>query len=352
MQTNSIKHHIRNCMKGLFLVVLLSCLFVGTSCSDAVGGHSPEGKKLYFPARYKGLWGYIDQTGKMVIEPQFQNVGAFSEGKAPVCVEVKRVRKWGFINEKGEMVIEPQFERASSFSEGLAAVLVDSLWGYIDQRGEIAIEPKIKRIAGSFHYGRAYFRDEIFFGFIDRKGNVVIEPQYELVDDYFEGVSLARVGSCAYGNRGFIDTTGNWVIPPVAASALPFRNGIARVAISSGLVYINHEGKILNLGRTGQSIDEAYENTLNFTYGDTAIASLSANDINDNALALKAKYYGGLYPIQVNNLFGFADSLRNIVIEPQFFTATPFQNGVSKVVFKDWKMGYIDQKGNIIYKEK
>ena len=138
----------------LWLAFLFVGIHLGTSCSDNAEANSKQ--QLLFPARHKGLWGYIDQTGKMIIEPQFLSAGTFSEGTAPVCMEVNRARKWGYINEKGEIVIEPHFEQANSFSEGLAAVFVDKLWGYIDRSGAFAIEPRIKRIAGSFHYGRAY----------------------------------------------------------------------------------------------------------------------------------------------------------------------------------------------------
>ena len=34
------------------------------------------------------------------------------------------VYKWGYIDKAGTMVIEPQFDRAGSFSEGLAAVKI------------------------------------------------------------------------------------------------------------------------------------------------------------------------------------------------------------------------------------
>ncbi|MBQ7239757.1 MAG: WG repeat-containing protein [Bacteroidales bacterium] len=352
MQTNSVKHHIRNCMKGLFLVVLLSCLFVGTSCSDVVDGNSPEGKKNFFPARYKGLWGYIDRTGKMVIEPQFLNAETFSEGKAPVCVEVNRVRKWGFIDEKGEMVFEPQFERASSFSEGLAAVLVDSLWGYIDHHGELVIEPKFGCV-GPFHYGRAYFKNDYYFGFINRKGDIVIEPQFDMVEDFYDGLAAVRVGLCSIGKYGYIDTTGNWAILPMAENALSFRNGIGVLqALNHQVVFFNTEGKILDSDKYGKNVRDANLMPMLPSATDSMTYVPSNEEMHQNLLSLYARREGGVYRIFENQLWGFADSLKNIIAEPQFFSVSPFRNGLSKVVFKDWKMGYIDQKGNIIYKEK
>ena len=49
--------------------------------------------------------------------------------------------KWGFIDKSGKVVIEGSFEEVSNFSEGLAAYRDKATWGYIDKKGEVAVEP-------------------------------------------------------------------------------------------------------------------------------------------------------------------------------------------------------------------
>ncbi len=74
----------------------------------------------------------------MVIPPQFVDwpYSQFSEGLAPVSVG----EKFGYIDMTGTMVIEPQFDIANPFSEGLAAVVGDNyLWGFIDKTGTVVI---------------------------------------------------------------------------------------------------------------------------------------------------------------------------------------------------------------------
>ena len=50
--------------------------------------------------------------------------------------------KWGFVNNDGKTVIEPKFDEAMSFSNGLAAVRSGDKWGFIDDSGELVIDYK------------------------------------------------------------------------------------------------------------------------------------------------------------------------------------------------------------------
>src|ERR1035437_8425370 len=56
------------------------------------------------------------QTGRMVISPQFESVGSFSDGLAAVLVGEGDRGKWGFIDKSGRMVIAPQFAKVGQFS--------------------------------------------------------------------------------------------------------------------------------------------------------------------------------------------------------------------------------------------
>jgi|GEM_PF-626606 len=95
-------------------------------------------------------WGFIDRSGTIVIPAKFDQVGAFSLGRAAIQIS----GKWGFIDHTGKVICAPKFEDARSFSEGLAAVKIDGKYGYIDRNGKMIIEPKYWK-AGSFSDGRA-----------------------------------------------------------------------------------------------------------------------------------------------------------------------------------------------------
>ena len=49
------------------------------------------------------------KTGEIVINPQFDYAGCFSEGLAVIRVGDQNTGKFGFIDKTGQMVIKPQF---------------------------------------------------------------------------------------------------------------------------------------------------------------------------------------------------------------------------------------------------
>lgn len=93
--------------------------------------------------------GFIDKEGKYVVNPQFSSqpwswesyfsitsdIGmvSFSEGLAPVQVGDKKA---GYIDKTGKIVINPQFNLALPFYGGLAQVYTDSGTAYIDKEGK------------------------------------------------------------------------------------------------------------------------------------------------------------------------------------------------------------------------
>ena len=88
--------------------------------------------------------GFIDRTGKVVIELRFDAVRPFSEGLA--CVKVDD--HWGYIDKTGRFVVAPVFSIAGDFSNGLARVEIGGRW------------------VGKSRYDREYHRGK--WAFIDK----------------------------------------------------------------------------------------------------------------------------------------------------------------------------------------
>lgn len=78
---------------------------------------------------------------------------------------VKKNGKWGFIDISGEVKIDYQFDDALSFGQHLAAVKQGDSWGYISLNGDIVVEPIFLQ-AGSFVNGSAPVLTELGWQFI------------------------------------------------------------------------------------------------------------------------------------------------------------------------------------------
>ncbi|MDX6271744.1 MAG: hypothetical protein QOD28_2967, partial [Acidobacteriota bacterium] len=89
--------------------------------------------------------GVIDKTGRMVVSlQQVDLAGFFSEGLAPVQTSSQPPR-FGFIDRTGKLVINPQYDAARGFEEGLALVMVERKYGFIDKRGRMVVKPQFDK---------------------------------------------------------------------------------------------------------------------------------------------------------------------------------------------------------------
>ncbi len=154
----------------------------------------------------KARYGFVDKTGKFVIEPKFIVASSFSEGLARVAVIVDEEEMLGFIDRRGQFVIPPKFNTdvdflrgSTNFSEGLASltenlrptITEEEKFVYIDKTGEIVLFTDFF-YAGPFRDGLAvvYTDDERDgWGFIDKSGNVAIPIQYNRATDFSEGLA-------------------------------------------------------------------------------------------------------------------------------------------------------------------
>ncbi len=86
-----------------------------------------------FGAKQNGKWGYIDQTGKVVIPFQFdRTAGIFSDKPVPQ----QKDGKFGYINKKGETVIPFKYDKAEYFySNTKAEIILNDKKGWVDLKG-------------------------------------------------------------------------------------------------------------------------------------------------------------------------------------------------------------------------
>ncbi len=172
-----------------------------TSAEVDVFGTEAGGMML---ARKGKLIGYLNDEGKLAIEPRFTSAHDFREGMARFWEQ----GKFGFIDKAGKVVVSAQFDTAGDFYEGLAAVRVDGKYGFIDNSGKTVIPMQFDRVQ-PYADGVAAAQREKLWGFIDRKGQWIIEPRYQWVREFRNG--LAWVGEPKQRGGSYVDKNGKVV---------------------------------------------------------------------------------------------------------------------------------------------
>ena len=166
-------------------------------------------RKIFMKAllllKLEGKWGFIDKTGKVVINAQFELTYYFAEGFCPV----KKNNKWYYINKKGRKAIDDNFILAFSFSEGYAAVKTETGWGYIDKEGQIAIKAEYEE-AWSFSDGLANVKDGGLWGYINKQAETVIDFKYDEAQPFTKGLATVKLN----GKYFQIDKSGKKYVSP------------------------------------------------------------------------------------------------------------------------------------------
>lgn len=161
------------------------------------------GGKIWTPRDYRiigtlgGRYVYIDKTGTPVITlgDDVQSAANFSEGLAGVGVKGKHYYTYkGYIDKSGKFVIEPRFSTAEDFSDGLARIVLNPNFGfpfdgfgYIDRTGKIVLEfkyPSEYAMVSDFSGGLASVQiggagsdfKSARHGYIDKSGKVIWAP--------------------------------------------------------------------------------------------------------------------------------------------------------------------------------
>ncbi len=290
---------------------MLMAAMAFTGCgSKEQNGKDNSGLFVIREGGTNGKFGFIDKTGKVVVEPQYDYVEPFSEGMARVEIG----DKWGFIDEKGKLVIASQFDAAHDFSEGLAGVKVGKNWGFIDKTGKMVIASKFfDDYYGidafyNFHDGMAIvkLRDEGDYrnGYINKKGEVVVEVGSSSPGNFSDGIAIS--------DNKIIDKSGKVLANTQYDQIFRYNGDIIAVDRNVGYMIIDKSGSPL----TGY-------------------------------LDFLPDYSEGLAVARVDGKVGYADKMGKVVIEPKFDDGGNFSEGLASVKVDD-RWGYIDKKGQYV----
>ncbi len=94
---------------------------------------------------------------------------------------MKKGGRWGLIDDHGRMVLPPHFEETGRWADGLAWYREGDRYGFLDSGGVVRIPAQFLRVS-DFRDDRAWAATENGLGLIDRDGNWILPPKKSRVD--------------------------------------------------------------------------------------------------------------------------------------------------------------------------
>ncbi len=272
------------------------------------------------------------------------------------CIMIRENNLYGFINQTGKLLIPCKFEYADSFSDGLSRVKINDLYGYIDKEGTLKIQNKYRNASG-FHEGTALVLDEKGNNIIDKNGKILFGETeiYSLEEPFHNG--MAMIWDKRNGGYGFINREGKITVPPIYYRVHNFseetcvvqnnkylmglidKNGNLKIAFKYLYLRDSSEGLIVAMNRSSKMgvLNSEGETIIPFKYEE--IESFS----------------DGLSCVKIDKKFGYIDRYGASIIPCKYSAASSFSEGFAKVcidrvdiydifINKDGKIYSVDAK--------
>ena len=205
-------------------------------------------------AVYNGeYWGYIDYSGKEVLDLIYKTAGAFQSGQAPVQTETG---EWYYINEEGIRESKTSKSAVESYVWNGVTVAEDEDGFYLlDKDGkeyqwtskDDALPDRFDEIATDM-YGMSLYNDRVFVRYDDVYHMVTAEGQIiETEDVIYDAKPFQDIDGvaavCIRGLWGLMDKDGNVVVNPEYEETNSSCSGYAGVKDGNLWGYINTDGE-------------------------------------------------------------------------------------------------------------
>lgn len=331
----------------LFFLIFLSA-FIGFTPSS-FGQKATKKSSQLVPYRVGAKWGFSDNSGKILVQPKYNEIEILNEN----LFKVRSERLWGIVNKSGKLIHDCVYSSINHFIPDNTQIKL-SLYDYnkygnwgkqgvIDSLGNFLVPP--------LHTYSYPIKDDLFIAVdynldnqgnqqekygIYREGEIVIPLEYDKVEANTFGQIFLMKGDNL--NRGY----------PILSSPSP-------IITFSGLLKLNRDSvsvdkpKYFYASAFSDGLAAIYhpENKYQFVDKDEELAF----DRKFSYLRLDNKsqaFSNGLAAVSEDGkLFGYINNQGQTIIPFEFSTALPFKDGLA-IVQKGKKFGIIDTKGNVV----
>jgi WG containing repeat len=335
-----------------------------------------EARAEYLFAEIRSPYGYVDESGNFVIPPSYQNATAFSDGKAAVTTWAGMEKTesgeqkfevnggTGFIDRSGKLIIQPQFrplcgpfhkDRAVAQKQTGEIVLIDSAGNVLSKLpgwGTFLDNDLIR-----------FSKGMVLFGLADTSGRVIFEPKCAFISDFCYGYATAKVGGKYVPFRQDPESRARGVIA----------DGIGHMEETKAEL-IDAAGKIIMAPQYEDLRTLSPSSVFYKSEGKWGVLALDGkvicppkfDDVDLTAETAAFKHFGmkvwGYLPfpsegkaiVKVGKHFGYVDSKGALIIDSKFVDAWPFSEGLAPVAIEGDALtpyehyGYINAKGRMV----
>lgn len=327
----------------------------------------------------KGLYGYQNEKGKVVIKCVFEDARDFNQGYAIV----KSGGRFGMISDAGVYSIYPQYDSMSEIHDNRVITKLGNLYGFSSPDEKTKVVPKYKSIDG-FKNGTTWVtKKNGLCNVVDTLNQALLENDIELLK-FIDKNNLKtfrddeKIGLVSIKDKRVIFEAKYSKIKAIDDDKTIFcliDHGKGEIRDVSQKVYLpmdkNAEFAELTFNVFGQFNKKESKTTLFFLDKQeikeyNCIISKNEKQIVKNNLnkygvidkkykeILQCKYdtigafKDNMCVICENGLIGYMDDQYNVVIEPKYKTGTDFYNGKAIVKLTDEEYLLIDKQGNIM----
>lgn len=300
-------------MKKIYFFALAVVATMFVACSNETETPMTDTSKLYPAKDATGeYWGYINNKGKFVIQPMFEEATGFSCGYAQVVLG----EALQFIDKKGKVQPVMSLDYASDFYYNYATIVLDGNMGLLNTKFDMSIQPFYYNLGlmGDNGLVSALMDDDSKYSYVNAKGETKIAPMYDYADAFNDGLAIVALG----GKYGAINKAGEFLIQPTHQNPL--------LNMGEGLIaYVDKSGKFGIMDAKGNLIVPAMYTNL--------------TSVSDGMIGFWSK-----------TKCGYLNTKGEVVIPDMYFSITPFYEGYAWVKQSEKStIACINKKNEVVF---
>ena len=203
----------------------------------------------YLEKTLDNKFGLLDEEGKRVIHPEFDEISALQEDS---IYYAKSEKGYSFISKSGQIMNanDDRFEAINDMTEEFIGVKIDGRWGFVNINGKLRISNQYENI-GPYNEGLAPIKILGRWGYINKREDLIVQPRYDTVYHFQGGIcEVVRKGK-----YGLINAKGQITLECEYDSLYRLKTGGFITVKENKKGLVSDEGRLLILPRFDDIVD-------------------------------------------------------------------------------------------------